>query len=60
MATGGVKPTKESLEEWFDAGVTCVGMGSKLFKKDLIEKKKFAELTMHIKNVLKLIKEAKN
>ena len=34
MPTGGVAPTKESLAEWFEAGVTCVGMGSKLIKKD--------------------------
>jgi len=33
MPTGGVSPTKESLESWFKAGVTCVGMGSKLIKK---------------------------
>ena len=34
MPTGGVSPTKESLVSWFKAGVTCVGMGSKLIKKD--------------------------
>ena len=34
MPTGGVSPTKESLESWFNAGVSCVGMGSKLIKKD--------------------------
>ena len=34
MPTGGVSPTKESLSTWFGAGVTCVGMGSKLIKKD--------------------------
>ena len=34
MPTGGVSPTKESLENWFNAGVTCVGMGSKLVVKD--------------------------
>jgi len=34
MPTGGVSPTKESLEGWFNAGVTCVGMGSKLISKD--------------------------
>lgn len=33
MPTGGVSPTKENLEGWFKAGVTCVGMGSKLIKK---------------------------
>ena len=34
MPTGGVSPTKENLEAWFNAGVTCVGMGSKLITKD--------------------------
>ena len=34
MPTGGVSPTKESIESWFNAGVTCVGMGSKLVAKD--------------------------
>ncbi len=34
MPTGGVSPTQESLEEWFNAGVTCVGMGSKLIAPD--------------------------
>ncbi len=34
MPTGGVSPTKESLEEWFNAGVTCVGLGSKLIAVD--------------------------
>ena len=28
MPTGGVSPTYESLKTWFDAGATCVGMGS--------------------------------
>ncbi len=34
MPTGGVAPTSENLKGWFDAGVTCVGMGSKLMHKD--------------------------
>ena len=35
MPTGGVAPTEESLTEWFNSGVTCVGIGSKLiFKND--------------------------
>ncbi len=33
MPTGGVDPTPESLEAWFGAGVSCVGMGSKLITK---------------------------
>ncbi len=33
MVTGGVKPTEENLLAWFDAGASCVGMGSQLFVK---------------------------
>ena len=33
MPTGGVKPTRDNLTQWFTAGVHCVGMGSQLMIK---------------------------
>ena len=36
MPTGGVDTTEESLSGWFNAGVTCVGIGSKLVSKDIV------------------------
>ncbi|MCR5561134.1 MAG: bifunctional 4-hydroxy-2-oxoglutarate aldolase/2-dehydro-3-deoxy-phosphogluconate aldolase [Bacteroidales bacterium] len=36
MATGAVEPTQENLSAWAESGVTAVGMGSKLFPKDLV------------------------
>jgi len=36
MVTGGVEPTEENLKSWLQAGVFCMGMGSKLFPKDRI------------------------
>ncbi len=33
MASGGVSPEKENLIAWFESGVHCVGMGSKLIVK---------------------------
>jgi len=33
MPTGGVEPEEENLKKWVLAGVTCVGMGSKLMVK---------------------------
>ncbi|GAA4801553.1 bifunctional 4-hydroxy-2-oxoglutarate aldolase/2-dehydro-3-deoxy-phosphogluconate aldolase [Olivibacter ginsenosidimutans] len=33
MPTGGVNPDHASISKWFDAGVSAVGMGSKLFEK---------------------------
>lgn len=32
MPTGGVDATEESTKAWFEAGVACVGMGSKLIR----------------------------
>jgi 2-dehydro-3-deoxyphosphogluconate aldolase/(4S)-4-hydroxy-2-oxoglutarate aldolase len=36
MPTGGVDTSEESLSAWFAAGVTCVGIGSKLVSKDVV------------------------
>ncbi|MBK1438809.1 bifunctional 4-hydroxy-2-oxoglutarate aldolase/2-dehydro-3-deoxy-phosphogluconate aldolase [Parapedobacter sp. ISTM3] len=33
MPTGGVNPTADSIAGWFGAGVSAVGLGSKLFAK---------------------------
>ena len=57
MVTGGVKPTKENLEGWFKAGVTCVGMGSNLFPKEAIAAKDWAAITKLCKDALEIIKE---
>lgn len=57
MVTGGVKPTKENLEGWFKAGVTCVGMGSNLFPKDVIAAKEWSKITDLCKDALDIIKE---
>jgi len=59
MPTGGVSPTKESLSSWFDAGVTCVGMGSKLIKKD--DQGSFNLLEIHdlVKQALHIIRGLK-
>ena len=59
MVTGGVKPTKENLEGWFKAGVTCVGMGSNLFPKEAIEAKDWDVVTRLCKEALNIIKEVR-
>jgi len=38
MCTGAVEPTEENLSAWAKSGVTAVGMGSKLFPKDVLAK----------------------
>lgn len=59
MPTGGVSPTEESLKSWFEAGVTCVGMGSQLISKEIIENKDFDKLTAQVKFALDTIKQIK-
>lgn len=56
MPTGGVSPTVENLTGWFNAGVTCVGMGSQLISKDIIANKDYAKLQKDVKSALEIIK----
>lgn len=55
MATGAVEPTEENLSAWFKAGVTCVGMGSKLFPKEAIETKNWKAITQLCSDTLSII-----
>jgi 2-dehydro-3-deoxyphosphogluconate aldolase/(4S)-4-hydroxy-2-oxoglutarate aldolase len=57
MPTGGVDATRESLEEWFTAGVACVGIGSNLVTKDVIANKDYKALTQNVKQVVGWIEE---
>ncbi|WP_439128976.1 bifunctional 4-hydroxy-2-oxoglutarate aldolase/2-dehydro-3-deoxy-phosphogluconate aldolase [Polaribacter sp.] len=56
MPTGGVSPTKENLEGWFNAGVSCVGMGSKLMAKDANGNFDYDKIESATKNALDIIK----
>ncbi|RXG27620.1 bifunctional 4-hydroxy-2-oxoglutarate aldolase/2-dehydro-3-deoxy-phosphogluconate aldolase [Leeuwenhoekiella marinoflava] len=57
MPTGGVSPTEENLKTWFDAGVHCVGIGSKLFVKDTSGAYDLEGVTSTIKNALDIVKK---
>ncbi len=59
MPTGGVDTSRENLTQWFEAGVTCVGMGSKLFPKEVINGGKYDELTKNVKELMQTIKSIK-
>lgn len=59
MPTGGVSPNEENLKGWFDAGVTCVGMGSQLISKEILAKKDFNSLKNKVEEVLNIIKTIK-
>lgn len=56
MPSGGVAPTRESLESWFNAGVTCVGLGSQLTPKDIIESGDFDFIERKVAEAIEIIK----
>jgi len=49
MPTGGIRAEKEALQPWFDAGVLCVGMGSELLDRQLIQNKDWVQFREKIK-----------
>ncbi|WP_343486661.1 bifunctional 4-hydroxy-2-oxoglutarate aldolase/2-dehydro-3-deoxy-phosphogluconate aldolase [Allomuricauda sp. d1] len=60
MPTGGVSTEKENLQAWFDAGVICVGMGSKLISKEILASKDFEGLENLVRNTLGTIIKVRN
>ena len=60
MPTGGVTTEESNLQEWFDAGVHCVGMGSQLISKQILAEKDFAGLEQKVKDALATIKKVRN
>ena len=59
MPTGGVKANWENLKGWFDAGVTCVGMGSDMIRKDLVATGDWAAITELAEQCLAWIRKAR-
>ncbi len=57
MPTGGVDPSEENLREWFQAGVHCVGMGSKLITKAMIAEGNYKGLTQKVSETLGIIQK---
>ena len=57
MPTGGVSTEESNLRGRFDAGVTCVGMGSKLISKEILANKDYATLQKNVASTLTLIQE---
>jgi 2-dehydro-3-deoxyphosphogluconate aldolase/(4S)-4-hydroxy-2-oxoglutarate aldolase len=59
MPTGGTTPEKENVTAWIQAGVACLGMGSKLISSKRIEAGDYAAITADVKNVLTWVREAR-
>lgn len=59
MITGGVEPNEKSLAAWFGAGAACVGLGSLLFTKDIMDNRDWPALTAKVKDVLALAQKVR-
>lgn len=59
MPTGGVSATEENIKGWLDAGAACVGMGSKLVRKDLVAAEDWEGITSLTRTVLTWIDEVR-
>jgi len=57
MPTGGVDPSEENLRTWFEAGAVCVGMGSNLITKDIVQNKDWKELTKRTESAVRIAGE---
>lgn len=57
MPTGGVSTEEDNLRAWFDAGVTCVGMGSKLISKEVLANGDYEGLKAKVEETFELIKK---
>ena len=60
MATGAVEPERDNLTAWFKAGVTVVGMGSKLFPKETITAGDWSAIAKKCREALDIIAEVRN
>jgi 2-dehydro-3-deoxyphosphogluconate aldolase/(4S)-4-hydroxy-2-oxoglutarate aldolase len=59
MPTGGVEPTEENISAWINSGVIALGMGSKLFDKQTIDKGEWNKLKDKLINTKSLIEKLK-
>jgi 2-dehydro-3-deoxyphosphogluconate aldolase/(4S)-4-hydroxy-2-oxoglutarate aldolase len=57
MPTGGVSTSEDNLKSWFDAGVTCVGIGSELISKAIIESQNYELLEKNVFQTLQTIRK---
>ena len=59
MPTSGIDLTEESVRAWMQAGSTCLGLGSKLISKDVVDRGDFPEITRRVRQILGWIRAAR-
>lgn len=57
MPTGGIGVERDTLREWFEAGVVAVGLGSSLITRDIVTRRAWGELERRCRDVVTAIRE---
>ncbi|MCZ7542246.1 MAG: bifunctional 4-hydroxy-2-oxoglutarate aldolase/2-dehydro-3-deoxy-phosphogluconate aldolase [Anaerolineae bacterium] len=60
MPTGGVDATEDSIKAWIKAGASCLGMGSRLIRKDWVAAGDWDAIADNVRRVLTWIQEARS
>lgn len=59
VVTGGVEPEEANIKEWFEAGATAVGIGSKLVRRDWLAEGQYDKIAETISQILEWIGQYK-
>lgn len=59
MPTGGVDMDQDNISSWFKAGVSAVGMGSKLITKNVLDNKAYDQLYTDTLRALQMVNAAR-
>lgn len=60
LAMGGLDCTEESLGPWFEAGVACVGMGTRAIPPDAVAEGSYGTVTANVSKALAAIAAIRN
>jgi 2-dehydro-3-deoxyphosphogluconate aldolase / (4S)-4-hydroxy-2-oxoglutarate aldolase len=60
VVTGGVLPEEENIREWFKAGVTAVGIGSELIRRDWVSTRQYHKISEAVSQILGWIGQQKS
>lgn len=60
MPSGGVSPDRENLTAWFNAGVSCVGLGSQLTPSAVIANGDFGFIEQKVREAIGIVKELRS
>jgi 2-dehydro-3-deoxyphosphogluconate aldolase/(4S)-4-hydroxy-2-oxoglutarate aldolase len=59
IPTGGVELEQQNINGWFHAGVSAIGLGSKLINKQVLEERRYDELFKNTRLALEMVQYAK-